>query len=323
VTAVLAVDGGLALLALAIAAYSLRARANYTAVLAFIAFGLVLSLVWVRIAAVDVALTEAAIGGGLTGVLMLGAAARLRSTEAAGLQSPGRAIRVIGALLAAAVSGALMVAVLALPEPAPTLAHEARSNLGATGVGNPVTAVLMVFRGTDTFLEKVVLLLALVGVWSLAADDKWGGRPGLRHEADPKGMLAFFARLLPPIGFVIGVYLLWVSADHPGGAFQGATVLAAMWLLTMMARLTDAPPIGGRRLRLALIAGPSMFLLVGLGGLWFGDGFLAFPPGHEKAVIVAIEVLMLLTVAVTLGLLMAGAPERIERDPAARSEGRE
>ena len=322
-TAVLAVDGGLALLALAIAAYSLRARASYTAVLAFIAFGLVLSLVWVRIAAVDVALTEAAIGGGLTGVLMLGAAARLRSTETAGLLRPGRLLRVIAGLLAATVSGALMVAVLALPEPAPTLAHEARANLGATGVGNPVTAVLMVFRGTDTFLEKVVLLLALVGVWSLAADDKWGGRPGLRHEADPKGMLAFFARLLPPIGFVIGVYLLWVSADHPGGAFQGATVLAAMWLLTMMARLADAPPIGGRQLRLALIAGPSMFLLVGLGGLWFGNGFLAFPPGYEKAVIVAIEVLMLLTVAVTLGLLMAGAPERVGPDPASHSEGRE
>ena len=264
-TAVIAVDGGLALLALAIAAYALRARATYTAVLAFIAFGLVVSLVWVRIAAVDVALTEAAIGGGLTGVLMLGAAARLRSTETAGLLPPARFLRVIAGLLAATVSAALMVAVLALPEPAPTLAHEARANLGATGVGNPVTAVLMVFRGTDTFLEKVVLLLALVGVWSLAADDKWGGRPGLRHEADPKGMLAFFARLLPPIGFVIGVYLLWVSADHPGGAFQGATVLAAMWLLTMMARLTDAPPIGGRRLRLALIAGPAMFLLVGLG----------------------------------------------------------
>lgn len=322
-TAVIAVDGGLALLALAIAAYALRARATYTAVLAFIAFGLVVSLVWVRIAAVDVALTEAAIGGGLTGVLMLGAAARLRSTETAGLLPPARFLRVIAGLLAATVSAALMLAVLALPEPAPTLAHEARANLGATGVGNPVTAVLMVFRGTDTFLEKVVLLLALVGVWSLAADDKWGGRPGLRHEADPKGMLAFFARLLPPIGFVIGVYLLWVSADHPGGAFQGATVLAAMWLLTMMARLTDAPPIGGRRLRLALIAGPAMFLLVGLGGLWFGGGFLVFPPGHGKAVIVAIEVLMLLTVAVTLGLLMAGAPERSERDPATGSDGRE
>ena len=39
--------------------------------------------------------------------------------------------------------------------------------------------------------------------------------------------------------------------------------------------------------------------------------------------IVAIEVLMLLTVAVTLGLLMAGAPERIERDPVERSGGRE
>jgi multisubunit Na+/H+ antiporter MnhB subunit len=45
--------------------------------------------------------------------------------------------------------------------------------------------------------------------------------------------------LLPPVGIVAGVYILWVGADHPGGGFQGGTILAAMWLLVMMAGLTD------------------------------------------------------------------------------------
>ena len=71
----------------------------------------------------------------------------------------------------------------------------------------------MAFRAMDTLLEKVVLLLALIGVWSLAPDRLWGGRPGPRHRADPHGVLAFLARLLPPVGIVVGVYLLWVSAD--------------------------------------------------------------------------------------------------------------
>jgi multisubunit Na+/H+ antiporter MnhB subunit len=126
-------------------------------------------------------------------------------------------------------------------------------------------------------------------------------------------VLAFVARLLPPVGIVAGIYILWVGADNPGGAFQGGTILAAMWLLLMMAGLSDAPPIGQRRLRGVLIAGPAIFLGVGLGGLWLGDAFLAYPEAYAKPLILAIEVAMTLTIAVTLGLLMAGAPERSAR----------
>ena len=217
------------------------------------------------------------------------------------------------AVLSATVAAGLAAGVLFLPDPAPTLAPPVAENLAATGLGNPVTGVLMAFRAMDTLLEKVVLLLALVGVWSLAPDRLWGGRPGPRHQADPHGVLAFLARLLPPVGIVVGIYLLWVSADEPGGAFQGSTILAAMWLLVMMAGLADTPPVGRRWLRLALIAGPVVFLVVGLGGLWLGDAFLAYPEAYAKPLIVVIEVGMMLTIAVTLGLLMAGAPERSAR----------
>ena len=71
-------DAGLALLAVAVASWVIAARQAFNAAIGFIAFGLVLSLVWVRLAAIDVALTEAAIGGGVTGVLLLLAARRLR-----------------------------------------------------------------------------------------------------------------------------------------------------------------------------------------------------------------------------------------------------
>ncbi|HBH35694.1 MAG TPA: sodium:proton antiporter [Gammaproteobacteria bacterium] len=49
----------------------------FKAVVLFIAFGLVMALVWVRLNAPDVALAEAAIGAGLTGALLLSALARL------------------------------------------------------------------------------------------------------------------------------------------------------------------------------------------------------------------------------------------------------
>ena len=276
----------------------------------FVAYGLLLALVWVRLDAVDVALTEAAIGG-LSGILLVGAAARLRASETPAVaESPDGMLRVGAAVLATIVAAALAAGVLALPDPAPTLAPAVAANIAATGLGNPVTSVLMAFRAMDTLLEKVVLLLALVGVWSLAPDRVWGGRPGPRHQADPLGVLAFLARLLPPVGIVVGIYIFWVGADHPGGAFQGGTILAAMWLLVMTAGLTDAPPVRLRWLRLVLIAGPAVFLVVGLAGLWLGDGFLSYPVAYAKPLILTIEVAMTLTIAVTLGLLLAGAPER-------------
>lgn len=301
----------LALLMLALAVWTIAARDTFAAVVGFVAYGLLLALIWVRLGAVDVALTEAAIGGGLTGALLIAAAGRLRSTEAAAVaERPGGPSRLLAAVLAAAVASGLAAAVLFLPDPAPTLAPAAAANAAATGMGNPITNVLMAFRAMDTLLETVVLLLALIGVWSLAPDRVWGGRPGPSHRADPNGALAFLARLLPPLGIIVGVYLLWVSKDEPGGAFQGGTILAAMWLLVIMAGLTDTPRISRRALRLGLIAGPLVFVLIGLGGLWLGDAFLAYPPEHAKTLIMAIEVAKLLSVALTLGLLMAGPPER-------------
>ncbi|PWT70814.1 MAG: sodium:proton antiporter [Proteobacteria bacterium] len=301
----------LAAVVLGLGVWTIAARDTYAATVGFVAYGLLVALVWVRLDAVDVALTEAAIGGGLGGVLLLGAAARLRATEMdAAAETPKKIVRLSAAALSVMIAAVLAGIVLLLPDPAPTLAPLVVANASATTLANPVTNVLMAFRAMDTMLEKVVLLLAIVGVWSLASDPAWGGRPGPRHQADPRGVLAFLARLLPPIGIVAGIYIFWTGADHPGGAFQGGAILAAMWLLVIMTGLTDTPPVSNRWLRLALIAGPGLFLVVGLGGLCFGLAFLAYPLAYAKPLILGIEVAMTLTIAVTLGLLLAGAPER-------------
>jgi hypothetical protein len=62
-----------------------------------------------------------------------------------------------------------------------------------TDLGNPVAGVLFVYRSLDTLLEKVVLLLALLGVRSLAPDSVWGGIPGQRVYAQPNSTLTFLA----------------------------------------------------------------------------------------------------------------------------------
>src|ERR1700727_1004455 len=180
-----ALDIGLALLAFAVAAWTIFARGAFAATVGYVVYGLLLSLVWIRLFAVDVALTEAAIGSGVTGILLISAAARLRGGETAGDEkSLSGAARLFTAVLCALVALALAGVVLLLPDQGPSLAPQSMQHLPETGLGNPVTAVLIAYRSFDTMLEKVVLVLAVVCVWSLAAVRYWGGAPGeARAEA--------------------------------------------------------------------------------------------------------------------------------------------
>jgi multisubunit Na+/H+ antiporter MnhB subunit len=307
-TLALAVDIGLTLLVLAVACWTLAVRDTFTSVIGFVAYGLLLALIWVRLAAPDVALTEAAMGSGLTGLLLLGAAARLQNAKNIAAP-PGLALRWVAGVLCALVSAGLAAMVLLLPDPAPTLAPAVVAHLPATGLGNPVTGVLLAYRAIDTLLEAVVLLPALLGVWSLAADRDWGGAPRLRYHR-PDGALTLLAQVLPPFGIIVGIYLCWNGADQPGGAFQGGAVLAAMWALILTAGLAEAPPVSRRWLRWLLVAGSAVFLVIGLAGIGFADAFLAYPAGYAKPLILTIELVLTLSIAVALGLLIAGPPTR-------------
>lgn len=81
-----ALDGLLALLLLWLAWRALSSPELFRAVVLFIAFGLVLALVWARLYAVDVALAEMAIGAGVTGALLLAALVRLEPPIGRGRQ---------------------------------------------------------------------------------------------------------------------------------------------------------------------------------------------------------------------------------------------
>ena len=304
-----ALDLFIAVMVLGLAAWTVAAREMFSAVVGYVAYGIVLAIVWVRLYAPDVALTEAAIGSGVTGVLLVSAAARLGRLPPAGAPA-GAGLKIAAGLLSVLVAGALAAAILYLPDPTPSLAPEADQALAATGLGNAVTAVLIAYRSFDTMLEKVVLVLAVAGVWSVAPDRFWGGAPGLLGRAGPDEAMVFLARVLAPIGLVIGVQIFWVGADEPGGAFQGGAILAAMWMLVMMARLAAPPRIASRSLRLALIAGPAVFLVVGLAGPFMADSFFAYPATFAKPIILFIEAFMVLSIAVTLPLLVAGPPSR-------------
>ncbi len=304
-----AFDLCLAFTAVGVAGWTIFARELYGAVVGYVAYGLLLAIVWIRLLAPDVALTEAAIGGGATGVLLVTAGSRLSAAkgEARG-DRPGPAQKALAAILCLGVAAALATAVLTLPGEAPTLAPQAAAGLPAAGLGNPVTAVLIVYRAFDTMLEKAVLALAVLGVWSVAADRAWGGRPAPLGVDQPDPALVFLARILAPVGALIGLHIFWVSADEPGGAFQAGAILAAMAIILMMARLAEPPPAASRRLRSTLVAGLAVFVIVALLGPLMGGAYLSYPAGFVKPVILFVEAFMLLSIAASIPMLIAGPP---------------
>lgn len=80
-------DGALAITLVWLAWQVLSTTNLLKGIIFFIAAGLLMALIWVRLEAVDIALAEAAIGAGLTGVLFLTTLSHLESNVESGYQS--------------------------------------------------------------------------------------------------------------------------------------------------------------------------------------------------------------------------------------------
>ncbi len=91
-----------------------------------------------------------------------------------------------------------------------------------------------------------------------------------------------------------------------------------MWVLVIVAGLRRPPPVTSRAMRWLVAVGSLLFVGIGTAGIWLAGAFLAYPDGLAKPLILAIEAALTLSVAVILGLLLAGPPEA-ERPTEARS----
>ena len=133
-------------------------------------FSLLSALLFVTLDAVDVAFTEAAVGAGISTVLLLGTMALTSREEKMPRQfSPFP-------LLVVVITGAFLIyGTLDMPQfgsaDSPAQTHVAAQYLERTpkdtGVPNVVTAILASYRGYDTFGETVVVFTAAVGVLML------------------------------------------------------------------------------------------------------------------------------------------------------------
>ncbi len=165
---------------------------------------------------------------------------------------------------------------------------------------SPVTAVLLNFRGYDTLLEVMVLLLAVIGVWSLTK------APVSNLKTDISPVQMGVVRLLTPVLCLVAAYLVWQGSHLAGGAFQGGAILGAAGVLLLVSELDWLRAVPAFVLRIGLILGPLVFVGTALCCLFFTGELLAYPKGTAGWLILLIETVCALSIGLTLALLFGG-----------------
>ncbi len=234
--------------------------------------------------AADVALTEAAVGAGVSTVLFLGALALTSEHERA---PTSRAVLSFVVVTAAA----LIVIYATFDKPrfgapdAPTQTHVAPWYLEKTpeyiDIPNVVTAVLGSFRGYDTLGEVFVVFTAGIGVLFVLAGGSGGRRAarsaanvGLSQHLIPRVV----GRLLIPFIVLFGLYVQFHGEYGPGGGFQaGAIIAAAVILFALLEGEGKALNVIPRSVLLGLVAGGAiLYGAVGVAGMLLGGNFLDY-----------------------------------------------
>lgn len=301
----LLIDLLLGLILVGLAGSVVLGRHLFRSIVFYVAFGLAMALVWARLGAVDLALADAALGAGLTGALMLAAFRRLVELDPAQAVSTGSAhtaLAVLIAILASGMVATIGLTALTLPQQPGAAGLAVFQALPATGLGNPITGVLLAWRGFDTLVEMVVLLTAFLGARVVARED-WTPRSTVTGYELP--LIRTLVALIVPLASLIALHLLWIGSDQPGGAFQAGSVLAAAGVLLLLTAQLLPAPTSSAWLRLTLVLGVAgigvlVLLPMALGQMpmaWLGRGSLLFA-----------ETLMMVSIACTLTLLFAGSP---------------
>lgn len=209
-------------------------------------------------------------------------------------------------------------AILSLPPEWNGLSDTVAARLAESGVTNPVTAVLLNFRGYDTLLEIGVLLLAAFAVGSFVSVRRPAGLGANRGASEaggqgPRGVeppvarpgrvLTGLVRVIAPWLVLVSGYLLWVGSHAPGGAFQAGALLASLGVLIVLCDRRLLPRTAGWLRRVLLAVGFWVFAGCGLVPLMFGRALLQFSGPSAGWVILGIETACTVSIAMVLLLL--------------------
>jgi len=150
----------------------IRLRDLFAAVMLAGIFSLLSATLFTVMDAVDVAFTEAAVGAGISTLLML---ATLSLTDSEEKPSKNRRQALLGLVVVTLTGAALIYGTLDMPRygdpDAPIHHHMAprfiEDSPEEIGIPNQVTSILASYRGYDTWGETTVILAAAIGVMLL------------------------------------------------------------------------------------------------------------------------------------------------------------
>jgi len=211
--------------------------------------------------------------------------------------------------MATVLFGFLFWAMLTLPKESTGLFFEAQNSLEQSGVSNPVTAVLLNYRGYDTLLEIAVLLLAIVAVWSLRS----ASNSDINWQTGP--FLAALLRFILPLLLMAAGYLLWIGSFAPGGAFQGGALLGGAIVLVILGGMGKRISFQNPGLfRTALWFGLACFIASALGAMLWEKRLLEYPKDYAGTWILFIETAAMISIGATLGAMFLGGRPGTESD---------
>ena len=270
--------------------------------------------------AVDVALTEAAIGAGISTILMLATIALTTDREKAPRHTPLLPLVVVISTGAALIYGTLDMPHYGDPD-APVHRRMAAAYLHDTpeeiGVPNVVTSVLASYRGYDTLGEVTVIFTAGIGVLALL-----GYRIRRRNIQSPAikklVVLRVIAKLFLPLILLFALYILFHGDYGPGGGFQAGVIFATGFILYALAfGLGNAQRlIPQRLLHVLAAAGVLIYAAVGIEGMLLGGKFLEYrvladdPVTGQHLGIMLIELGVGITVAAVMLIIYFGFVSR-------------
>ncbi|HDN27898.1 MAG TPA: sodium:proton antiporter [Thioploca sp.] len=200
----------------------------------------------------------------------------------------------------------LVIAVFFMPDPIIDISELAYTHLSNTNVTHPVTALLVNYRSYDTLLGMAVLLLALLGVWTVYHTTV--PQQETHFHPDSPLMQPLPRWILAILVLTVG-YVLWAGVYTPGGAFiQVGAVLAGTGALFKLSPFMLPQPKAGFLLRLALSGGLLVFVSIALALMVEGHHLLKYPPKWANELILLIEISLIVSVGLTLVMLFIATP---------------
>jgi len=249
-------------------------------------YGLLSAAFFVAMDAVDVAITEASVGAGISTLLMFVVITMTGRSESTVRHKP------LLALVVVFITGGLLIyGTLDMPyfgaTDAPIHTHVApryiNDSMQEIGVINIVTSVLASYRAFDTFGEVLVIFTAGVGVLALLSvvrrredDESIDSTNESLHEKHL--ILRIVSKMLIPFILLFALYVQFHGDFGPGGGFQAGVIFAsAIFLYTLLFGLNSARRVINQSfIQLIAALGVLLYGCVGVVSLLNGGNFFDY-----------------------------------------------